>query len=296
MKKPLHKDRSFWIVAITLVGAANLVQFNLGVPWLRERVAAMRPAPRATNAMPLAGGFAFNQPANLDYGKKTYSWQRPRFEPALLLETPPQVVLIASEYAPPSGGWGTSRSNITMGIRMSAAYVVQSAYDWKSPRRVILPDEMPSGQFDFIANLPNGSLEALQAEIKKQWGLIANREVRQTNVVFLKLDHTNAPGLQAATGPRAPVQSDPGTQTIRAQMGAFFVSYLENMLQRPVIDQTGLTGLFDIQMPVMRGRVTQIDTFEQTRKMLLERLGLDLIQTNAPVEMLVVKKENGGNL
>ena len=131
MKKPLHKDPSFWIVAITLVGAANVAQFNFGVPWLREKMAAGRPAPRITNAVPVMN--AFNARPDLDYSKKTYSWQRPQFDPRILQDTPPQVVLIPSEYTAPSGGWGTSGANNAMGIRMPALYVVQTAYGWAAP-------------------------------------------------------------------------------------------------------------------------------------------------------------------
>jgi len=294
MSKPLHKDPSFWIVVVTLIGAANVAQFYFGVPWLREKVVASRPAPRATNAVQVVN--ALNQPANLDYGKKTYSWQRPRSEPRLLQETPPQVVLIPSEYAESSGGWGMSRSNSAIGIRMQALYVVRAAYGWTSSRRMISADQMPTGQFDFIANLPSGALEGLQAEIKTKWGLVAERETRPTNVVFLKLDHTNAPGLTPATRPTAQAQNEPGMQTFSFQTMNFLASYLETVLQVPVIDQTELTGFFDIRLPMIRPmRGQNGDALEQIRKVFIEQLGLQIIQTNAPVEMLVVKKVNGGN-
>ena len=290
MNKPLHKDPSFWIVAITLVGAANVAQINFGVPWLREKVAASRPAPRMANAVPVMNGI--NERPDLDFSKKTYSWQRPQFDPRILQDTPPQVVLIASEYNAPSGGWGTSGANNALGIRMQALYVVQCAYGWGSSLRMVQADPLPAGEFDFIANLPSGALEALQAEIKKQWGIVANREIRQTNVVLLKLDHTNAPGLQPVTAPTAPPPGEARVQTVRSSVGGFLVSYLESVLQLRVIDQTGLTEVFDIQFPA---RVGQNKAFEQNRKILLEQFGLDLVQTNAPIEMLVVKKVSGGN-
>jgi hypothetical protein len=54
MSKPLHKDLSFWIVAITLVTAANVAQLYFAVPWLQGRVAASRSAPRMKNLMPFS--------------------------------------------------------------------------------------------------------------------------------------------------------------------------------------------------------------------------------------------------
>jgi uncharacterized protein (TIGR03435 family) len=292
MNKPLLKDRSFWIVAVTLVVAVDLIQLNFGIPWLQERAAAIRPAPRMTNmVMQARGGPANEQLANLDYGKKTYPWQKPRYEPRLLQETPPQVVVIPSEYTPPSGGWGTGNSNGTIGIRMNAQYVVESAYNWRSQRRIIESAPLPAGQFDFIANLPTNSLEALQAEIAKKWGLVANREMFRTNALLLTLDHTNAPGLRAAAGRTPPQASADEMQTVTARMDGFFVPYLENIFRQPVIDRTGLDGVIEIQWPLNRAA----GGFEDTRKLLLDQLGLDLVRTNTSVEMLVVKKAKEGN-
>jgi len=291
MNKPLLKDRSFWIVAITLVVAADLIQLNYGVPWLKQRAAATRPAPRMTNMVMQSRTALGEQPANLDFSKKTYPWQKPQFEPRILLETPAQVVVIPSEYTSPSGGWGTGNSNGTIGIRMPAQYVIQSAYNWSAQRRILQADPLPTGEFDFIANLPTGSLEALQAEITKKWGLLADREMFQTNAVILTLDHTNAPGLRVVTVRPPPQQAPDSIQTITVRLNDFFVPYLENILRQPVIDQTGLNGLVQIQWPMTRAR----GSFEETRKFLLDQLGLDLVKTNTSVEMLVVKKAKEGN-
>jgi uncharacterized protein (TIGR03435 family) len=289
--KVLHKDLSFWIVIVTLVGAADVPQVYFGFPWFQEKLLASRPALRTDGSAQVVD--AFNQPADLDLSKKTYSWQTPRFSPRVLQDTPPQVVLIPTEYSAPSGGWGTSQSNMTIGIRLPADFVLQSAYDWRSRPRMILSDAMPAGQFDFIANLPGGALEALQAEIRKKWGLTAERGMRQTNALFLKLHHTGVPGLQVAARTATPLPNQPGVYSIHNAPLNFVVSYLEQTLQLPVIDQTGLTGFFDIQFPtirVVRGQNNGV--LEQTKKIFLEQLGLELIETNATVEMLVVKKIN----
>ncbi|HEX9045681.1 MAG TPA: hypothetical protein VF988_01530 [Verrucomicrobiae bacterium] len=46
VNKPLHKDLSFWIVAVTLVGAATATQLYFGIPWFADRLAQAQPAPR----------------------------------------------------------------------------------------------------------------------------------------------------------------------------------------------------------------------------------------------------------
>lgn len=49
--KPLHKDLSFWIVAVVLVGTASAAQLYFGIPWFSQRLAQARPAPRPTLAV-----------------------------------------------------------------------------------------------------------------------------------------------------------------------------------------------------------------------------------------------------
>lgn len=307
--KPLLKDPSFWIVVITLVGAVNLAQLYYGLPWLAEKWQASRPAPRirqaatrlageakgtrlvpATKSSPAASSFA--EEADLDLRKKTYPWQRPRYTPRIMEDMPPQVVLVPTEYATPSGGWGMSQSNMTIGIRMSADFVVQSAYAWSSRQRMRLLDKLPEGQFDFIANLPAGALEALQAEIKKQWGLTAEKQMVTTNVLVLRLHHTNAPGLQPAPQPTAQFPYQPGMLKFNFMPVNFLASWLEPNLRMPVVVQAGLTGRFDIQMPdiprkFLLDKAAQLAT---ANAILIEHLGLELLETNLPIEMLVVKK------
>ena len=288
--KPLHKDLSFWIVAVVLAGAASATQLYFGVPWFSQRLAQARPAPRP--APQVQTETRLRQEANLDVRKKTYAWQAPQFGERLLEDTPPQVVLIPTEYAPPSGGWGQMRPDKAIGIRMAATFVVQAAYNWSSQSRMVLAQPLPPGQFDFIANLPSGALEALQAEVKKQWGVVAERGRYRTNVVVLKVDHADAPGLKPGQTANQPRQNRAGFIHFPNVTLGVLVSYVENRLQLPVLDETGLTGTYDLEIPAMPpGRPGQnADRLEALRTALLEQLGLSLITTNATIELLVVKK------
>ena len=55
VNKPLHKDLSFWIVAVVLVSAASATQLYYGIPWFNQRLAQARPAPRSVQAMTVTG-------------------------------------------------------------------------------------------------------------------------------------------------------------------------------------------------------------------------------------------------
>jgi uncharacterized protein (TIGR03435 family) len=278
ISKPLHKDYSFWIVVVTLVMAANVIQLQYGIPWLSGKINAVKPAPRVQGD---SGDAQFAE-AGLDTTKKTHAWQVPRSQPNLLDTTHPQVVLIPTEFTPPSGGWMTSKPDKTMGIRMPAASVMQAAYSWPV-RRIVWADPAPSGQFDFIANLSPGALTSLQDEIKKQWSLVGERQNVRTNVLVLNVQRTNAPGFQPADATDAPARG-----TIRMPVTSLF-SILENRLRIPIVDQTGLTGIYDLQVSTLQGPAG-MDRLEEIRQFLNEQLGLGVVETNMVIEMLVVKK------
>lgn len=300
MDKPLHKDLSFWIVAVVALGFANVAQLSIALPWFKAKVVAMRPAPRSPaatgQAMNGAGVFGVEATPELDFSRKTYTWQRPRPDQLSFENLPEQVVIIPTEYSPPSGGWATSRSNTAIGIRMPAEFLVRAAYQWSSRSRMILPDPMPAGQYDYLAHLPTGTFEALQMAVERKLGLVAKRETRPMDVWLLKLDHEGAPGLQSAETPAGPPAGAPGTIVFRTLPN--FVNFLESILTRPVIDETGLTGDYNIRFStsILRslspGRPAT-DGAQTYNAVLKEQFGLKLVETNCPVEVLVVQRVNG---
>jgi uncharacterized protein (TIGR03435 family) len=61
---------------------------------------------------------------------------------------------------------------------------------------------------------------------------------------------------------------------------------LENLLQIPVIDHTSVAGKFDIHLKWNRND-PQHNSLKQA---LLDQLGLELVPSREPIEMLVVEK------
>ena len=53
MSKPLHKDRSFWIVVVTVLVAVNAAQLYFTVPWFKQRLAAR---PREAEGLQIVHG------------------------------------------------------------------------------------------------------------------------------------------------------------------------------------------------------------------------------------------------
>jgi uncharacterized protein (TIGR03435 family) len=181
--------------------------------------------------------------------------------------------------------WWGGRNGKWIGLGVNSTALVQAAYD-ASLGRLIFSVPPPEGKYDFISNLPKGQAEGLQQEIKKKFGLIGKRTLMETNVLVLELRNRNVPGLNPTSDPTGQNSSrtKDTIQCVYVPMSKL-VEFLENALQVPVIDRTGLTGYFDIF-------VTWDSTPEGLKKAVLKQLGLELVPGRESVEFLVVEKAN----
>jgi uncharacterized protein (TIGR03435 family) len=68
------------------------------------------------------------------------------------------------------------------------------------------------------------------------------------------------------------------------------IGSLHAMLEIPVVDQTGVKGLYDFKFTWDNSDQTQIK--ENIKQALYNQLGLELVSTNMPIEMLIVEKSN----
>ena len=148
---------------------------------------------------------------------------------------------------------------------------------------------MPGGFYDFIANLTNNSQQALQALIRKKFGLVGKYEMRDMDVLLLKVENPNVLGLK------------PGTPQVLSGLVTRGLIHNKNIsisrlafdlgwnLQIPVIDQTGLVGNYDFDFPENLG-ATPAEKLEKAKQWLLTELGLELVPSREPIEMLVVEK------
>src|SRR6185369_10337791 len=127
------------------------------------------------------------------------------------------------------------------------------------------------------------------------FGLTAKRETRETDVLRLTVRWRGAPGLKENDPRRLPPyeigssSSRPGQFMCRNNPLATLASFLEGALQIPVLDATGLTNNFDIDLKWEEAdwRHPNPDGLKQA---LRAELGLDLEPARQPIEMLVVAK------
>ena len=226
--------------------------------------------------------------------------------PPILIIRPTQNDGVASSSV--SKGEKAMRLNATVAELLSVAYGI-------SESQIILPDGLPQDHFDLMLTLNSHPREALQAEIKKRFGLVARRETRDANSLTLKIRNPNAPGISRSAGGNAGSKSS-GTQSssssgtlprdiaakIHAAPGAAsgnqttmnnqtmsdLAGYLKAQFGKTVVDQTGTTNRFNFKFQVQAQAGESKEA--ALHRSVLEQLGLELVPSVEPMEMLVVEK------
>jgi uncharacterized protein (TIGR03435 family) len=179
-----------------------------------------------------------------------------------------------------------------LGALLSYAYGLPKLYVHWSEHRVIFPPGLARGRFDFLAGVSDQTQEALQAEIKKQLGLIAHREKRETNVLVLIVSNPSLIGRAVATGGNASDgRHGPGRWDFTNMPIDDVSDFLEVALGQPVINETELTQKFSGSL-TWKPQPDPAAERTEIQNALLTEFGLELVPRREPVEMLVVEKMN----
>ena len=180
-----------------------------------------------------------------------------------------------------------------LGTGVSAQDIVANAYGFIAPERAIFNVQLPAARYDYIACLLGGEAaneKALQAAVKSKFGVVGKIETRDTDVWLLKVKYPNAPALKRHKGPNNGngVSPIPGGFRFWNDGMDFLVASFEFRGNRPVIDGTGLSDKFDFDLICREADLVNhnLDVVNQA----LDPLGLELVSTNMPIEMLVVEK------
>jgi uncharacterized protein (TIGR03435 family) len=232
---------------------------------------------------------------------KTYPWQVPNANSDIMRKVPPQVGIARAKYPGSMGRgivWGndgrTPESSKVLGIGQPLEKIVSSAYG-QSEQRMVFLTRVPAGQFDFIANLPSGNEAALQKEIERKFWLTGKLETRDTDVLAMQTRTPGASGLKVPDTRRLKPQEGTGSWSSKAgnfrgrnQSLSTLSAFLESRFKMPVVDQTGLTNQYDIDLnwDETDYQHPNVDALKQA---LSEQLGLEFVSTNIPMEMLVVR-------
>jgi len=215
-----------------------------------------------------------------------------------ILENAPHIVKIIPSKFSNNDAWasmGNGRERI-YGVGNTAEELVKAVYAAESSRTIFLTT-LPQGRFDFISNLTSGSGEAMKQLIKRKFGVVGKFTMVETNVLLLLVQNPNAIKLKPSTAADASAQVSFGQIFIADDDTDRLARELEiNQLRSPVINKTGLTNHYvfnlkwDVNVEKVGNQFAHYPNLEELKQALADQLGLELVPTNMPIEMLVVEK------
>jgi len=172
---------------------------------------------------------------------------------------------------------------------MHLEWLIGFAYDADS-LRVILPTDVQESYYDLLLTIPKNAKQALRDRIKKQLGLVAHQEMRPTDVLLLEARNAHAPGIHPGTaGEFSHEEDDSFNHSQINEPISSLVAFLKGHLATIVLDHSGLTGNYNLALHWKTIADYQVENAEIKQNM-LDQLGLELVPTNMPIEMLVVEK------
>ncbi len=179
--------------------------------------------------------------------------------------------------------------------------LIVEAYGVKDYQISSLPDWAQSGadHFDVVATLPAGATPTskqlqlmLQSMLADRFQLKLHREMKELPVYALVI---------AKNGSKLRELSDATPPTFDSALSrstvAMLISMLANVVDRPVIDHTGLTGGYEYATPDWRQFIINkkagaldADTGQSVFTAVQEQLGLKLEPRKEPAEILIIDR------
>lgn len=231
----------------------------------------------------------------------SHSWQiaRPNRDGLVAMNNaPPQVRILPSKFEgnerggrliddiPPRSQWRY------IGSHESLFDIVKTAYlaDQLPSSLIVLPPEIQTGFYDYVANLPNGSEQALQAFLRKEFGLSGRREMRETDVLLLKPAVAGVVDLKPGNGKAsesANVTPD-GVAHYKKMTMNRLARLLEHSLDTPVVDATGLKAIYEIDWPEITE--TNAKNKLESARDVLSGFGLELQVNRRAHEFFIIEK------
>ncbi|HZL78785.1 MAG TPA: TIGR03435 family protein [Candidatus Limnocylindrales bacterium] len=234
---------------------------------------------------------------------RIYPWQvEENFSPIELLnKTPPQVTILPTRFQKnfdgPHANELDKSNGRAIGIRIPFLTIIQIAYQVRYADRIIPLNEIPQGKFDFIANLRNGSSDALQQAVERKFNLVGKFQILETNVLLLRVKYPNSAGLKFSTTKTGHTEINNGhISVVKDDIDSLAFILENNDFKTPIINQTGLTNFYDFDLKwnalgeKIGDKYPNYPNLDALKQALIDQLGLELVPANMPIEMLVVEK------
>ncbi|HWQ02971.1 MAG TPA: TIGR03435 family protein [Candidatus Nitrosotenuis sp.] len=182
---------------------------------------------------------------------------------------------------------GTSRSQGKFAAQgATLRSVISTAYSI-APTRIVMDEVLGNTRYDVLATAPRAQEAMLNKFLREAlegtFNFRARRETRETDVYVLVAPHGPKPALRPWVSGDGTTRWSRGKATVVGMPLAGLISMLESVVQRPIVDETQLTGKFDFELT----------WDEKDAKSMVaavrEQLGLELREARRSVEMLIIE-------
>lgn len=182
--------------------------------------------------------------------------------------------------------WRVMGRDVTFQQLMAVAY-------GRNANRVVLPVDVPQTNFDFLVTVRGNQQQRLQTAIRKKLGYIGHIEMRDEEVLAMRVQDASLPGLTVSdAGAKQDVNFDHGKLHFTHMRLQMIMGDLEEVFKKPVVDKTELTNFYDFSV-TMDAKVQQQLQNDTNAAVAVQKIlagwGLGLVPDNQQVEMLVVR-------
>jgi uncharacterized protein (TIGR03435 family) len=195
---------------------------------------------------------------------------------------------IAVSSEPANMGRMSFGDNFFEARALSLPDILTRVYDVSNERLIL--SKPGSERYNLKASVPRSAAgrlpELMRLGVEAALGLRSHREKRAMAVLVMRRAKHAAPGLKPSQLDNEAVSSFGASGLkVRGATISGLTEYLEFGLHKPVIDETGLAGRFDVELEWVAGKG------ESARREILDKLGLKLEPGRRQMPVVVVEGE-----
>jgi uncharacterized protein (TIGR03435 family) len=160
--------------------------------------------------------------------------------------------------------WSTDTNGCDFDGKIATVESALDAVFDKTSSRTFIKCKLPDGYYDFELRAPSGHLNELQnafiAALRATFGIEVKQFTKEMDVYVLTKINTNTPGLSKVEKSGGGGGTRGGFRLNGSPMKVI-VYYLEGALRKPVLDETGLKGVFYVDM---KWKLSEAEQLEMT--------------------------------
>jgi uncharacterized protein (TIGR03435 family) len=180
-------------------------------------------------------------------------------------------------------------SHVSLQNLMAQAYLIRNF-------QISGPDWLDTDRFDIVAKLPDGATRdqlpaMLQSLLKERFHLTVHQE-HKTMTADVLSPGKDGVKMKAIDSEVRDVRTSGGAHRwIAGKLTmAYFAGLLANLIEQPVVDETGLKGVYDIDIEWASDETEGMDGTPSLPAVLADKLGLRLDSRKAPVDIYVIDR------